>query len=42
MPQAGHQLIDGMAGLRFREGRQMSVDGSGGGRGVSQVTLDNA
>ena len=35
MPQAGHDFVDGVAGLRFRDGGQVSIDGSGaGGRKV--------
>ena len=41
-PQAGHQLIERVTGLRFGEGSQVRVNGGGGGGRVSQVTLDDA
>ena len=35
MPQAGHDFVDCVAGLRFRDGGQVSVNGGGaGGRKV--------
>lgn len=41
-PQAGHHILNRLVSLRFCDGSQVSVDGSGGRRSVSQITLDNA
>ena len=41
-PHTCHHFVDLVAGLCVSGGSQVSIDGSGGGRSVSQITLDNA
>ena len=42
MPQAGYYFVDRVAGARFCDGSQVRVNGSGAGRSVSEITLDDA